>query len=245
VAFVDDSPLELAEVQARFPEVRCLRFPKREPGALLDFFRTLREWFGRTAIRDEDRIRARSLQSPSAVDLAPADPAAGEAFLAGLQAHLSFRLSQDTSDERALELINKTNQFNLNGRRITESNWRETLGRPGMFLVTVAYTDRFGPLGKIAAVVGNQKGGCVTLSWWVMSCRAFSRRIEHATLRYLFERLGASRILLDFEPTERNGPLREFLTSLEIPVSAPEISRTEFLALCPHLAHSSEEPTHV
>ena len=246
VAFVDDSPLEIAEIQARFPQVRCLAFPKRDPAQLLDFFHTLRDWFGKATIGEEDRIRARSLQQGRIEDVAPTDEASRETFLAGLRARLSFQLSQDASDERAFELINKTNQFNLNGRRITESRWRETLSRPGAFLVTLSYADKFGPLGKIAVAAGACHGGGATIHSWVMSCRAFSRRIEYAMLRYLFERLDVDRISLDFEPTERNAPLREFLGSLEIPESAPEISRSDFHVRCPRVPHTLEEPaTHV
>ncbi|HLY17344.1 MAG TPA: HAD-IIIC family phosphatase [Bryobacteraceae bacterium] len=243
VAFVDDSPLESAEVRMCFPQIRCLPFPKNDPGRLLDFFHTLREWFGRATIRGEDRIRARSLERAALADVVPAETASHETFLAGLQACLSFKLSQDATDERAFELINKTNQFNLNGRRLTEAGWREILGRPGSFLVTVGYADRFGPLGKIAAMVGARHNDGAVVSWWCMSCRAFSRRIEYAALQYLFEGLDVRRISLEFEATERNGPLREFLASLGISESEPEISRADFHARCPLLPHTFEELT--
>jgi FkbH-like protein len=243
VAFIDDSPMETAEVQARFPRIRCLTFPANDAARLLDLFDTLRQWFGKARILSEDRLRARSLRHSAAAEAAPIDSAAREAFLAALEARLSFQMSRDAADERAFELLSKTNQFNLNGRRITEAAWREALRVPESFLVTADYTDKFGPLGKIAVVMGERRGAAATVSFWVMSCRAFSRRIEYATLRYLFERLSVERISLKFEITERNGPLREFLASLGISESAPEISRSDFQAGCPPLPHAREEIT--
>ena len=50
--------------------------------------------------------------------------------------------------------MNKTNQFNLNGVRYTEAEWKSLSRRPGAFLATVSYEDRFGPLGRIAVLGG-------------------------------------------------------------------------------------------
>ena len=111
---------------------------------------------------------------------------------------------------RAFELINKTNQFNLNGRRWKEPEWRRFLGEPGAFLVTASYEDKFGPLGEIAAMLGTAGAGKLSVDAWVMSCRAFSRRIEHQCLKYLFERLRRRNGLrLPRDPAKRAAP--EFL----------------------------------
>ena len=65
--------------------------------------------------------------------------------------------------KRALELLNKTNQFNLNGRRYSEPALLRALRDRGQELVVVAYEDRFGPLGTIAALLSNDKP---THWWW-------------------------------------------------------------------------------
>ena len=231
VAFIDDSPIELEEVARRFPQMRTQLFPKDDAGAVLELLVTLREWFGKPVIREEDRIRARSLSQAAQTDFT----GGGDDFLQSLDATLTIELSNDTGGERAFELINKTNQFNLNGRRLTEADWTRSLGSPGGFLLTVSYTDKFGPLGKIAVAVGRNTSSGVRLQSWVMSCRAFSRRIEHATLRTLFEHFGAPAIELDFKATERNGPLQELLTSLELNAAPWRLTRERFDELCPAL----------
>jgi FkbH-like protein len=239
VAFIDDSPMEVEEVRTHFPRMRTVVFPS-EPGRILELLRELRQWFGRPAILDEDRLRSQSLRQAAAMGAAPAEATDREAFLAALEARISFQLSRDVHDERAFELVNKTNQFNLNGRRITEAGWRQMLSNPEGFLLTANYEDKFGPLGKIAAVVGESRYGAAAISSWVMSCRAFSRRVEYATLSHLFESLKLDKILFTFEKTERNTPLQEFFASLGISDSAPEISRSEFEARCPALSHALE-----
>ena len=106
--------------------------------------------------------------------------------------------------------MNKTNQFNLNGKRYTETEWRQFLADPSAFVLTATYEDKYGALGKIAVLLGTIHGGNVQLRTWVMSCRAFSRRIEHQCLRFLFDELGAERISFEYTPTSRNGPMRDF-----------------------------------
>jgi len=238
-AFIDDSPMEVEEVRTRFPQMRTAVFSS-EPSKIYELLRQLREWFGRPAIVEEDRLRARSLQQAAAMEAASGEAPGREAFLAALQARISFQLSRDAHDERAFELVNKTNQFNLNGRRVTEAGWRQMLSNPEGFLLTASYEDKFGPLGKIAVVLGESRRGDAAISSWVMSCRAFSRRVEYATLSYLFESLKLDKILFRFEKTERNTPLQEFFASLGISNAAPEISRSEFEARCPALSHRLE-----
>ena len=80
-----------------------------------------------------------------------------------------------------------------------------------------------------------------------MSCRAFSRHIEHQCLKYLFENMGAAEIVFDYESTSRNGPLREFLTELlgGAPVAGSSLSREQFAASVPPLFHQIEGTVNV
>lgn len=244
VVFVDDSPLELAEVQASFPDIECLRFTPDDPGAVLALVARLRDAFGRDVVREEDRLRAASLRASGAVSPAGDAGTDAEGFLSGLAAEVSIDLGRDAEDGRALELVNKTNQFNLNGRRVGAGEWRRLLAREGAFLLTVGYSDRFGPLGKIGVAFGTVEHGVARLEGWVMSCRAFARRIEHQTMRALFEGFGVDAVELDYVQTERNGPLREFLAALG--ASLPEeralvrLERADFVAACPVLHHAFE-----
>jgi FkbH-like protein len=243
VVFVDDTPMELAEVAAAHPGITGIAFPKSDPAAAWTMVERLRDLFGKPAISEEDRLRLASLRD--SVTEAPAEGGAGfEAFLAGAAAVVTLDLRLDASDPRAVELVNKTNQFNLNGRRYTEMQWRALLARPGAFLLRVSYQDRFGPLGKIAILAGHASGGAVTVDAWVMSCRAFSRRVEHQCLRHLFARFGAAELRFDYAKTERNGPLQDFFAGLlgtSLPGADLVLSRAEFEAVCPTLSHETRE----
>ncbi len=228
VVFVDDSPLELAEVKASHPQIECMQFPTKNAAAIYELTLRLRDLFGKSAILEEDSIRAQSIRR-SHVGANDSTTAKGTPtdFLENMEAELSFNFNKTPLDPRAFELINKTNQFNLNGKRFTESSWQNYLRNLGSFLLVASYTDKYGPLGKIAVIAGRQNGRKLSIDTWVMSCRAFSRRIEYICLEQLFAKFDVDEIELDYVKTDRNSPLREFLGDIlgETPWPACTISR--------------------
>ncbi len=244
VVFIDDSPMEVAEVQAAFPEMQCIVFRKDDYQAVWDLLVNLRGLFGKAIISKEDAIRMLSLRSAAPLLEALGEGAnASDEFLQRADSSISFAFSKRNKDGRAFELVNKTNQFNLNGKRYTESEWSAFLADPANFIAAVSYQDKYGPLGKIAVVLGRVENKNLHIAAWVMSCRAFSRRIEHQTLKHLFEKFGASETVLDFLPTQRNGPLQDFLREASgfMPEPGLRLSRSSFLQKAPTLFHRIEE----
>ncbi|MEO8051854.1 MAG: HAD-IIIC family phosphatase [Acidobacteriota bacterium] len=239
VVFVDDSPMELAEVSEKYPAIECLQFPSNDAAGILALLRQLRIRFGKEDIREEDRLRLQSLRVAAQIESESPTEASPD-FLSRLEAELTFDTS-GTDHSRAFELVNKTNQFNLNGARYSEAEWKSRLDRPGAFLTTVSYKDRFGPLGRIAVLGGYVKGDRCFVDIWVMSCRAFSRHIEFQTLRQLFAKYGASAVQFLFKPTERNGPLQTFLRRFLSPDAMAgevlDLPAAVFSESCPPLFH--------
>ena len=235
----------MAEVQAAFPEIEAIVFPAEIQAGAWDVIRQIRNLFGKSSLSEEDAIRMASIRTTNAMRSEEADDDGRgytDDFLRSAQGSLVFALA-GADDERALELINKTNQFNLNGRRLTRPQLQEFLSGDGTFLLTITYKDRFGPLGKIGAVLGTSVPGAVTVTTWVLSCRAFSRRIEHHCLAHLFEHFDADTVALDFEPTPRNAVLREFVTSFDggtVERGLITITRAEFEDHVPTLPHAVE-----
>ena len=239
VIFVDDSPMELAEVEAAHPGILCLRFPTGDYAAGLQLLEQLRDLCGRCVLSEEDSLRLASIRSGAEFqEQAQSGPASDE-FLRGLDAILTLQFFPPVEDTRVLELVNKTNQFNLNGQRRTEADWHRENQQLGGLVAVVSYQDKFGPLGKIAVLQGHHADGALCLRTWVMSCRAFSRRIEHQCLQVLFDRFPVERIQIAFEPTAKNGPTREFLQTLtgQSPTGSVCIHKQSFQQTCPPLFH--------
>jgi len=194
------------------------------------------------------RDRLRTIRAGSTLRSAvPKGELGADDFLLRAEAVITFYLGADARDNRAFELINKTNQFNLNGKRFSESDWLSFLEDPAAFLLTASYEDKYGPLGKIAVVMGKTAGCKVYVSTWVMSCRAFSRRIEHHCLKYLFEKLDAEEIVFEYQVTPRNGPIQDFFTELLEGAHGPtpSVRKAYFYAKAPALFHHIVAATNV
>jgi len=244
IVFVDDSPHEVAEVKAAFPTMECLVFPAGDDQAAYEFLEKLRNLFAKDAMSAEDAIRQESIRRSSELhDAARHSAYSHDEFLQNLEAEITLTLTNEIVDARALELINKTNQFNLNGRRLTSAEFQTMLLRPNAFLLVTSYKDKYGPLGRIAVMLGTQNEQQVDVDVWVMSCRAFSRRIEHKILEYLFDKFGVSEINFAFESTERNSPLQEFFHSVagQVPQQEFRIDRETFFSNKPALQQRVKE----
>ena len=242
VVFVDDSPMELAEVAAAHPGIECIQFSGKDYAAGYSLLRQLRDLFGRQKLSAEDSFRMDSIRQSAKFQEA-ASKSTPESFLQSAKATVRFDFQNSNEDSRAFELVNKTNQFNLNGIRYTESDWSTELSRPNTDLIVISYEDRFGILGKIAVILGRRKGSVLYIRTWVMSCRAFSRRIEYQCLKICFERYGVREIEFHFLATEKNGPLHEFLRNLlgQHPEGRVAVTRERFEQICPPLYHLTED----
>jgi predicted enzyme involved in methoxymalonyl-ACP biosynthesis len=94
--------------------------------------------------------------------------------------------------------------------------------------------------------MGNNLGDKIIIKNWVMSCRAFSRRIEYQCLKYIFETLGASEIRFDYQTTTRNGPIQRFIAELLTapPTADATLTKDAFFARAPQLFHRIEVKVH-
>jgi FkbH-like protein len=243
VVFVDDSPMEVAEVKEAFPDVECIVFPKGDYQGIFDLLKRLRALFGKSFLTEDDALRLKSIRnSGNWRDSGEPESGSSDDLLRTAEASIVFSQTRQGEDAREFELVNKTNQFNLNGRRFGEQEWRSFKSDSGAFVLSVSYKDKFGPLGTIALMLGRAEGRVIHLSAWVMSCRAFSRRIEYQCLKHLFETFGADEIAFDYCETPRNGPLREFFVqSFEtVPIPSFRLTNEQFSSKVPPLYHFVE-----
>ena len=245
VLFVDDSPMELEEVHSQFPEIRCLKFPTKDDGKLYGFLSEVKRYCKNREQSIEDGLRLESLRSNKTFTEQVNTSTVGDydEFLSNCHQTVYYDFSTQRSDGRAYELVNKANQFNLNGKRFSIGEWDALMDAPDSFLMTIAYEDKFGPMGTIAVVIGRRSGNAIRILSWVMSCRAFSRRIEYQTLAIVFDQLGSNSIEFTFEKTPKNDPLCRFLRPLFGSDLVPGITleRAKFESHCPRLHHEIEQ----
>ena len=212
VVYIDDNPAELAEIRAALPDVECLR----SPGAGEDWLQLMQELqrlFATWSVSDEDRLRRRSMtarQLGETVDPTPGDLS----YLVDLKMHLTICPDAFT-DRRSLELLNKTNQFNLTGRRLAADEWLSLSATPGGFCFSARLADRHGDFGTIAVAVGVARPDQpVWIENLALSCRAFGRGVEHVLLGEVARLGGGIGLRGQFVGTGKNAPALAFLETL-------------------------------
>ena len=206
MVFVDDNPVELEEVSSQLPSVTCVPFPDNDD-ALPSLLNRLASLFASDVLTAEDRERTEMYRRRLA-GMVPSDAAGADlsGFLRQLEMRLTIHDRSQGDRTRAVQLINKTNQFNLNGRRVSDDEVSSVLAQGGK-LFTASLSDRHGEHGEILSYLANADG---VVESFVLSCRVFQRRVEHAFMCWLVD-AGLAPSVLRFAETARNEPIQQFL----------------------------------
>lgn len=216
VVFVDDNPHERAQMAAHLPEVAVVPFPA-DLTAPAPFLRRLSAYFfdgaGRTA---EDAIRADDYAAARLRERLRASLACDslETYLDRLELRAKPSLATPDDLDRLAQMAGKTNQFNATTRRLSREAFAALLADPRARVYVFRASDRFGEQGLVCYVVVDRAAGRITD--FVMSCRAMGRTLEHFAYRYVTAREGR-RLPIDFSPTAKNRPFREFLVAPDAP----------------------------
>ena len=91
------------------------------------------------------------------------------------------------SKERFVQLINKTNQFNLTLEKINSNEISSLKANDKFLALTGSLTDKFSEHGIVSAIYGKiSKKNEMDIKIWVMSCRVFKRTLEYAVFNKFF-----------------------------------------------------------
>jgi FkbH-like protein len=205
VVMIDDNPVERAAIQQQLPGVRVLgSYPYYLKRILLWSAETQQPVATNESGKKTEMVRAQLRRESVRTTMSQ------EEFLRTLNLKVSVSLIRDTKDvfmRRALELFNKTNQFNTTGARYTLEQCDRNFSESQQLHIVHA-EDRFTQYGLIGAAWVRQN--CV--EHMVMSCRALGLGIEDAVLAHLAKQLfaDANKVMLGkLLPTETNTACRQ------------------------------------
>lgn len=102
-----------------------------------------------------------------------------DGYLDSLEMRGSTQTIDDTSMQRVVQLLGKTNQWNLSTRRLSEANVRAVVRASGSIGLALRLSDRFGDYGLISLILAERSGDVLRITDWLMSCRVIGRTAEH------------------------------------------------------------------
>lgn len=210
--FIDDNPIECAQVKAALPQVVTLELPVDSKVA--DFLAHL--WvFDRISVTVEDTLRTRMYRENAARQALESSTTDIADFIASLGIVIDIAPPADEEWPRVAQLTQRTNQFNFTTVRRTELEMR-TCVDTGSLVLRVNVKDRFGDYGLVGVVVAQPRDTALFVDTLLLSCRVLGRGVEHAMLRHLGELAtarGLSRVDLPYIRTAKNEPALAFADS--------------------------------
>ena len=209
--FVDDSPVECALVRDEIPEVWTIELSS-DPALFPHLLSEVRA-FPNFHLTEEDRARSESYKKLGQLNTEMEVTTDLEGFLKGLEPKAVIESVRPDTISRISQLLAKTNQFKLNPTLFDA----QALSERSEDVIALRLVDRLQDYGIVAVAVSKQDGSSLEVENWVMSCRAFSRRLEHAMREQLAARaetLGAESLSLTYTPSGRNGVVQEALDAL-------------------------------
>jgi FkbH-like protein len=200
ICFIDDEPIELAEMRAVLPEVLCLE-PHQLPTLLqlpeLASIATTAESRSRRSLYLAD-IQRKQIEEKFA--------GAHDEFLATLDMVFTIASAQPQDLSRAEELTNRTNQLNTTGYTFSQEQLEGFLASPDHLLLMAELTDKFGSYGKIGLALIERRPDVWTIKLLLMSCRVMNRNVGMVMLVHILERARQAgvRLLSEFVSNDRN-----------------------------------------
>jgi len=177
ILFIDDSEIEIDVVNKSLPEVTTLLLSKKDEDRELQLAELPIKWSGGSTYEDLNRtemLKANLIRKEILENSHPVD------FLDNLNLELSIGVissREDTRFERILQLINKTNQFNMTALRYTAEELTFIIQNGTVFYAELR--DRFGEYGLIAvAIIEYENTNTAVILNYLLSCRALGRKVE-------------------------------------------------------------------
>ena len=210
--FVDDNPVECEAIRQQLPEVAVFGVPVDEPWKLVELLSS-QPFFDVAVVTDDDVNRLQEYKAQSQRAELASNAGNRDEFLASLGIVCTFLSALDAPLARSVQLLVKTNQFNLTTRRRSAAEVEEFAASPGGQAIAIRVRDRFGDAGVVGLALARTTGDSCIIDSLLLSCRVIGRGIETALLAHLAGnaiRAGAKHLIGEFIATKKNAPCADF-----------------------------------
>lgn len=210
--FFDDSAHECLEVMNALPQVLTLRFPS-DSRAIGDYLKHI--WaLDKINVTAEDLVRTQLYQQERERKELSVSVISMDEYIEKLSMKVYISPIEEEDTDRATQLINRTNQFNLNSVRKNKEQLLSFLEGEGNAGYIVHCKDRYGDYGISGVILLSENEDGLVLDTFLLSCRVLGRRVENAVLSYLLslcEKKGCKKLIAGYVDNGRNVPVKQFL----------------------------------
>lgn len=210
--FIDNSPAEIHEVRLSCPMVTTVL--ATEDG-LADLPGLIHRsgWFQKESITDTDIARVALYKSDQVRQKHFHEAVDHDDYLRSLQMRGTLKSGHDVDVNRAAQMSQRTNQFNLTTIRYDAVDISKFVQSPDHWVAALHVEDRFGVLGDVGLVIAQRTSDVVVVDTLLLSCRAFGRYCETILLQSVLswaQRLDVKTLKGSYRPSAKNSLVSNF-----------------------------------
>lgn len=184
LVFVDDNPAEREIIRQHVPETAVPEMTDGDQVNPDQFIRILDKnaYFEVVTLSEDDKHRNEMYKANAMRKEQEESFGNYSDFLKSLEMEAVIRGFEPVYYSRIAQLTNKSNQFNLTTKRMTQAEVEQMAQDPGYITLYGKLKDKFGDNGVVSLVIGKKNGDTLELILWLMSCRVLKRDMEQAML---------------------------------------------------------------
>ena len=215
IVFVDDSKFERESVKTQLPMVAVPEIGE-DPENFIHNLDIL-NYFEKSILSKEDLKRSNYYENNFKREQIKTKYKDYKEYLKSLKMKSLFKNFNKYNMTRVIQLINKTNQFNLTMKRMSEKDVLKISNDKNYLTISANLEDKFGDNGIVTILIAEIKKRKLEIKSWLMSCRVFNRNLEIALfdqLIILCKKKGIENIHGTFIPSDKNNIVKNFYASL-------------------------------
>ena len=178
LVFVDDSDFEINLIRSELPEVKAFQVPK-EIHKYPDLIREISNLFFQVSQTKEDLQKTKNYKEQILRNQELEAHGNIEDYLKSLQLELDIYLNKADLIQRLAQMTQKTNQFNLSTKRLSEQDVKNLMAS-GAMVYAFGVKDKFGDSGITGMAILTLDGNRADFHTLLLSCRILGRNIEYA-----------------------------------------------------------------
>lgn len=215
--FVDDNEAEREGMKINAPEVAVVDFPADVTTLASCMRQVYEDYFWSWKLTEEDREKTVQYQQEKKRKEDKNAAVSYEEYLKSLETKIRLAEVSEETKNRAVQLMNKTNQFNVCTLRMDEPELERYLGENQGHLLLAEVSDKYGNSGWVAEFLYHMEGQTAVVDNFLMSCRVMGRCIEDAIVVAILDRLmehGVTEVRATYKKTAKNKPVEELWDKL-------------------------------
>ena len=215
LVFVDDNPAEREIIRQHVPETAVPEMTDGDQVNPDQFIRILDKnaYFEVVTLSEDDKHRNEMYKANAMRKEQEESFGNYSDFLKSLEMEAVIRGFEPVYYSRIAQLTNKSNQFNLTTKRMTQAEVEQMAQDPGYITLYGKLKDKFGDNGVVSLVIGKKNGDTLELILWLMSCRVLKRDMEQAmldTLVWQSRESGIRKLHGYYYKTAKNAMVKDF-----------------------------------